>query len=190
MQHELTGNHSNAGRALQRATTAADAASIVTRLYEGPKDTEGEGIRRAESGHGGLRTKLGGEPRRQRRGGRRWCRLVAAWPLATIALLLSALCAGAQPSGEALVCTADEQEPAPCRFQDSINQHQAHVIVFEREGARHTFVAKEQTEWWSGTFDGHPAMGVELNREHMKISTTDLTHRFEWWYPDDEHGTY
>ena len=98
--------------------------------------------------------------------------------------------AEAQPSGDAVVCAADDQEPAPCRFQDSVGRDDTHTMMFERAGARHTFMAKEQTEWWSGTLDGSPAMGVELNRGHMKISTTDLAHRFEWWYPGDEHGTY
>ena len=63
-------------------------------------------------------------------------------------------------------------------------------MVFERAGKRHTFVAKENTEWWSGTLDGSPAMGFELNRGRMRISTADLTHRFEWWRPGYEHGTY
>lgn len=48
IQYELTHVRPGAGRALRHAATAADAASIVTRLYEGPKDTEGEAIRRAE----------------------------------------------------------------------------------------------------------------------------------------------
>lgn len=98
--------------------------------------------------------------------------------------------ADAQPSSEAVICFADDQEPAPCRFRDSIRDHHTHVMVFVGGAAQHIFVAKEQTEWWSGTLDGSPAMGIELNRGHMKISTVDLMHRFEWWYPNDEHGTY
>ncbi len=47
-QHELTSTQSAAGRALQRATAADNAASIVTRLYEGPRDKAGEAVRRAE----------------------------------------------------------------------------------------------------------------------------------------------
>lgn len=98
--------------------------------------------------------------------------------------------ARAQPSGEAMVCTADDQEPVPCRLQDSVGHDDTHTMVFDHAGARHIFVAREQTEWWSGTLDGNPAMGMELNRGHMKISTTDLAHRFEWWYSSDKHGTY
>jgi hypothetical protein len=75
-------------------------------------------------------------------------------------------------------------------MQDTASSDGAHVMVFQRGGERHVFAAREQTEWWSGTLDGKPAMGVELNRGHMKISTTDLAHDFEWWYPRDEHGTY
>ena len=106
------------------------------------------------------------------------------------ALALLCMAADKQPDSEAVVCTVEEDNPAPCRFQDSIDRNNSHVMVFKSGGARHVFVGKEQSEWWSGTFDGSPAMAVELNRGHTKISTMDLKHRFEWWYPDMEHGTY
>lgn len=48
IQHELTGTESRAGNALRRATSASEAASIVTRLYERPADTAGEAVRRAQ----------------------------------------------------------------------------------------------------------------------------------------------
>lgn len=63
-------------------------------------------------------------------------------------------------------------------------------MVFEHADGRNVFIAKHQSGWWSGTLDGRPAMGVELNRGHMRISTVDLTRRFVWWYPGYEHGTY
>lgn len=47
VQHELTsGSEKSAGKALRGATTAADAGAIVSRMYERPKDTEGEASRR------------------------------------------------------------------------------------------------------------------------------------------------
>lgn len=48
VQHELSTSEAGAGRALSRATSAGDAASIVTRLYERPADTVGEAARRAD----------------------------------------------------------------------------------------------------------------------------------------------
>ena len=47
VHHELTGTLSPAGNALRHATTAEGAASTVTRLYERPRDIEGEAVRRA-----------------------------------------------------------------------------------------------------------------------------------------------
>ena len=120
------------------------------------------------------------------------CRLRPAvvWSLAAMALGPFGIRVVAQPSTEAVVCAADDQEPAPCRLQESIREDGSHVMVFERSNTRHTFIATHQSGWWSGTLDGSPAMGVELNRGHMRISTTDLRHRFVWWYPRYEHGTY
>lgn len=48
VQWELTHTESGAGRALHGATSASDAGSIVTRLYERPADTAGEAARRAD----------------------------------------------------------------------------------------------------------------------------------------------
>ena len=45
VQWELTHTESGAGRALHGATSASDAGSIVTRLYERPADTAGEAAR-------------------------------------------------------------------------------------------------------------------------------------------------
>jgi hypothetical protein len=47
MHHELTaGNEQGAGNRLKKATSAADAAGVVSRYYERPKDTEGEAAKR------------------------------------------------------------------------------------------------------------------------------------------------
>jgi spore coat assembly protein SafA len=47
IQYELTHSESGAGNALRRATSAGDAAQIVTRLYERPADTAGQSTYRA-----------------------------------------------------------------------------------------------------------------------------------------------
>lgn len=46
VQYELNSTFKKAGDALRGATTAADAGSIVSKLYERPKDREGEASRR------------------------------------------------------------------------------------------------------------------------------------------------
>ncbi len=48
VQYELTHSESAAGNALRGATTAREAAEIVTRLYERPADTAGEASRRGQ----------------------------------------------------------------------------------------------------------------------------------------------
>lgn len=48
VQYELTHSESAAGNALRGATSARDAAEIVTRLYERPADTAGEAARRGQ----------------------------------------------------------------------------------------------------------------------------------------------
>jgi LysM repeat protein len=48
IQHELTHSESAAGNALRGASTAREAAEIVTRLYERPADTAGEASRRGQ----------------------------------------------------------------------------------------------------------------------------------------------
>ena len=145
----------------------------------------------AASGRRRLRADLGAE-QEHRQGLVGPCRLrsAAAWSLVAAALGLFGAGAAAQPSNEAVVCAADDQKPAPCRLQESIRDDGSHVMVFERANTRHTFTANHQSGWWSGTLDGSPAMGMELNRGHMRISTTNLKHRFVWWYPRYEHGTY
>ncbi|UVO50014.1 phage tail tip lysozyme [Sphingomonas sp. SUN019] len=48
IQHELTHSERGAGNALRGASTAREAAEIVTRLYERPADTAGEAARRGQ----------------------------------------------------------------------------------------------------------------------------------------------
>ena len=53
INHELSrGNEKAAGKSLRTATSAYDAASIVSREYERPADTEGEASRRGEKAEG------------------------------------------------------------------------------------------------------------------------------------------
>lgn len=48
VQHELTGTESAAGRRLQQATSAGDAAAIVCRYYERPADIVGDSAYRSQ----------------------------------------------------------------------------------------------------------------------------------------------
>ena len=82
-----------------------------------------------------------GAEQEHRQGLTRPCRLRAAvaWSLAAAALGLFGAGVVAQPSMEAVVCAADDQQPAPCRLQESLRDDGSHVMMFERGNTRHTF---------------------------------------------------
>jgi hypothetical protein len=47
-----------------------------------------------------------------------------------------------------------------------------------------------QAGCWAGRLDGQPAVGYELNRRHVVLSTSDPKTTFQWWSKGNEHGTY
>lgn len=87
-------------------------------------------------------------------------------------------------------CEVDHGRPQPCRMTDHVDRHLVHSMRFTLPGRTVTFQGKAQTGWWSGTLDGKPAMGYELNRGHVVYSTTDLGTTFEWWSSGMQHGNY
>ncbi len=52
------------------------------------------------------------------------------------------------------------------------------------------FRGNRQGRWWSGTLNGEPAMGYELNRGHVVFNTRTLDGAFEYWTRGNEHGSY
>lgn len=87
-------------------------------------------------------------------------------------------------------CEIDHGKPEPCRMSDHVDSHLVHAMRFTLPSRTVTFKGKAQTGWWSGTLDGKPAMGYELNRGHVVYSTTDLGTTFEWWSAGMQHGNY
>lgn len=103
-----------------------------------------------------------------------------------IALMAAATTAFVQPA----LCSLDYAKAVPCRFSDRVGADGAHAMTFTLGRRQLRFVGRSQTGWWSGTLDGKPAMGLELNRGHTRFSTTDLSTSFDWWLPGQEHGRY
>lgn len=87
-------------------------------------------------------------------------------------------------------CSWDDGPAKPCSYADTVGPGGTHKMVFSGAGRRTVFTGKPQTGWWSGKLDGKPAMGYERNRGNMVFSTGDLSARFAWWYPTQEHGSY
>ena len=106
--------------------------------------------------------------------------------------MLVALAMAAPATVQALpaTCSLNYAKPVACRVADRADANGGHDVVFTL-GKRHlNFTGKSQTGWWSGTLDGKPAMGLELNRGHVRFSTTDLAISFDYWFAAMEHGTY
>jgi hypothetical protein len=113
--------------------------------------------------------------------------------LALFALVAAAAAGSATPADAVKVsasCSLDYAQAAPCTLSDSVGPNEVHTIDFVFGTIRVRFTGKTQTGWWSGTLNGKPAMGYELNRGHTLYVTTDLATRFEWWSQGHEHGTY
>jgi hypothetical protein len=95
-----------------------------------------------------------------------------------------------QAFADQMRCSFSEDPPVSCSFTDRVAPDGTHQMIFNGGGRRMTFVGKSQTGWWSGKLDGKPAMGYERNRGNVVLSSVDLSTRFAWWYPADEHGNY
>jgi hypothetical protein len=106
-------------------------------------------------------------------------------------MMLLALAAVAAPApAEAVRCTLDERPIAGCRMADTVLADGRHRLVFSGGGKRVVFEGQGANGWWSGMLDGRQAMGRDRNRGYTEFATRDLQHRFSWWYPANEHGTY
>lgn len=88
-------------------------------------------------------------------------------------------------------CVAGTGPPQPCRI-DFGYSGDALVVRFALAGRTLEFVGHRQGPWWSGTLNGIPAAGYELNRGHVVYATADLQieTRFEWWARGNQHGNY
>jgi hypothetical protein len=103
-------------------------------------------------------------------------------------MILLALTAAAAPAQ--VMCSVDYAKPAPCTMTDMVRRDGAHVLRFQQGPHRIEFVGRSQTGWWSGTLDGKPAMGLEMNRGYTRFSTLSLGRTFDWFYPGQDRGTY
>lgn len=109
--------------------------------------------------------------------------------LAGLVLVFAGACHG-QAVTEQVQCAFGDAQAVPCTLNDDVDREGVHHMKFVSDGHRTTFTGRVQSGWWSGKLDGRPAMGYELNRGHVVISTSDLDARFEWWSRGKQHGTY
>lgn len=93
-------------------------------------------------------------------------------------------------AAEQVRCSRDDGPAKPCTYTDTVRPDGSHRMVFSGGPGPTIFIGKPQTGWWSGKLNGKPAMGYERNRGNIVFATTDLSSRFAWWYPTEEHGSY
>lgn len=102
----------------------------------------------------------------------------------SVALLLAALAA------ESATCVFDTAPPEPCTIAFTVQRGTTRMAARGRSGKRAVFVGRRASGWWSGTLDGAPAMGHELNRGNVVFSTRTLGRSFQYWTRGNQHGTY
>jgi hypothetical protein len=98
--------------------------------------------------------------------------------------------AGPPASYFSATCIVGDAPPAPCRYTVQAIANGIRVMTFTVGNSRHVFRGTSQSGWWSGTLNGKPAMGHELNRGNVTFSTTDLRLTLQYWTLGNEHGTY
>lgn len=92
---------------------------------------------------------------------------------------------------ELATCVFDTAAPEPCVVTFSVGKDGATTLRARAKGGHRTvFVGKRGSGWWSGTLDGAPAMGYELNRGNVTFSARTLNRSFQYWTRGNEHGTY
>ena len=111
------------------------------------------------------------------------------WTRALVALLAVAETSSAA-AAEAVRCSLNGAPAMACSLAVMTKPDGRRVLTFVAGQRPIRIIGKAQTGWWSGTFNGRPAMGLEINRGYSRFSTIDLTTTFDWWYPGREHGTY
>lgn len=90
---------------------------------------------------------------------------------------------------EAGTCVVDGAN-SPCTASYTSGGNGAFTASYKVGGKTVKFAGKRQGAWWSGTLNGKAAMGYELNRGRVTISTQSLDSTFEYWSPGNEHGSY
>lgn len=103
---------------------------------------------------------------------------------------MSALLLAAALAAESATCVFDTAPPEPCEIAFTVAQGSTRMTARGRSGRRVVFVGRRESGWWSGTLDGAPAMGHELNRGNTVFSTRTLDRSFQYWTRGNEHGTY
>ena len=96
-------------------------------------------------------------------------------------------------------CVAGNGNPAPGTMAFGPSDTAAGTVVAFKlntqrdnagNGTAMIFRGNRQGRWWSGTLNGKPAMGYELNRGHVVFNTRTLDQAFEYWTQGKEHGSY
>jgi hypothetical protein len=105
-------------------------------------------------------------------------------------LPIAMLAASSALAADPVRCSWNDGPAKPCTYADTVQPDGSHRMTFSGNGKPTIFNGKPQTGWWSGKLDGKPAMGYERNRGNFVFSTMDLSSRFAWWYPTEEHGSY
>lgn len=114
----------------------------------------------------------------------------AAFPIFLCLAMIGGNACAQTAMHETAQCAIDFGPARTCAVSDQVAADGTHHLRFDVDGKTVVFVGKSQTGWWSGTLDGKPAMGYELNRGHTVYSTGDLGQRFEWWTEGKQHGSY
>jgi hypothetical protein len=87
-------------------------------------------------------------------------------------------------------CVFGYGKPTACRATADAMPDGTVTVVYRAAGRQAVFRGRSQSGWWSGTLNGAPAMGYELNRGHTVYSTRDLKGVFEHWSAGMQHGRY
>ena len=104
-----------------------------------------------------------------------------------MSLLLAASLLAAEPA----TCVFGPAPPEPCRLTFTTTRNGTTRMQAQAgKGRQIVFVGKRASGWWSGTLNGAPAMGHELNRGNVVFSTRTLDRSFQYWTRGNEHGSY
>ena len=98
-------------------------------------------------------------------------------------------------NGEAVTCAFEDGSETRCimsiaEVPGTTDHGPDQEIMWTSRVRFAIFVGRRMGPWWSGELDGEPAMGFELNRGHVVLSTRDLEHTFRYWADGMEHGNY
>ena len=105
---------------------------------------------------------------------------------------VAALGLALQATAEPATCVFDTLPPEPCTVSFAVHGEGATELRAKSTKGGHAaiFVGQRQSGWWSGTLDGAPAMGYELNRGNVTFATRALGKTFQYYTSGGEHGSY